>query len=70
MTTTDDPARAARRHQREELNSIIDLLESLSDQQQLSETILSAAAIVGVKITEKTKTSPRGSFRPSPKRRY
>lgn len=42
MTTTDDQNRTARQHQRDVLNSIIDLLESLPDQQQRSETILSA----------------------------
>lgn len=59
-----------REHKRETLNHIIDLLESLPTVAMKTEVILSAAAMLGVKLKEQTTTAPRSGYRPSPKRRY
>jgi len=59
---------ALREHKREILNQVIDLLETLPTLAMKTEVILSAAAMLGVKVKEQTTTTPRSGYRPSPKK--
>lgn len=67
MTHVDERS-AAQQHRREVLNTIIDLLESLPDKQQITDVIISAAAAVGVNVTP-PKAPTRGSYGPRPSRK-
>lgn len=66
MTNEDQ---ALREHKRETLNQVIDLLETLPTLAMKTEVILSAAAMLGVKVKEQAMTAPRAGYRPSPKKR-
>ena len=66
MTNEDQ---ALREHKRETLNQIIDLLETLPTLAMKTNVILSAAAMLGVKVKEQATTAPRSGYSLSPKRK-
>lgn len=66
MTNEDQ---ALREHKRETLNQVIDLLETLPTLAMKTEVILSAAAMLGVKVKEQSATAPRSGYSLSPKRK-
>lgn len=71
MTTIDEQKTKAREHQREVINTMIDLLDSLGNNKQMQiDAIMAAAAAMGIILYPKTTPTPRGSYRPGPKRRY
>lgn len=59
---------ALREHKRETLNQVIDLLETLPTLAMKTEVILSAAAMLGVKVKEQAITPLRSGHRRSPTR--
>lgn len=65
---TDQEPQNLREHKRETLNQVIDLLETLPTLAMKTEVILSAAAMLGVKVKEQATTTPRSSYRPSPRK--
>jgi len=65
-----DEKTAAREHQRETLNSIIDLLEGLPDKQSQTDVLLSAGHAIGVKVTAPPPPSRPGGNRPRPRKGY